>query len=332
MTSASTGISSQNYTSCLVDDRSKLGKELRAVLVDTLVDLMKSNERILAFDADLCSASNFSVIDKVDHEQFVQCGISEANMVGVAAGTSSEGFIPFVHTFAPFASRRVFDQVYLSGAYAKNTFNIYGSDPGFCVGPNGGTHTSFEDVALMRSIPGAVVCDAADAVQMEWLVRSFAGLDQGVHYLRANRKAVRELYKPGTQFELGKGCVVREGTDVLLVSAGQLVSDALDAAQILQEQGISAELIDMFCIKPLDRDLLVQEARGKQAVVTFENHSIIGGLGSAVAEALMEAGVSCKFKRHGVTDRFGQVGTPDFLQEEFKLCAKDLVQTITELV
>ena len=167
-------------------------------------------------------------------------------MMGIAAGMSSEGFVPFCHTFGPFATRRAFDQVFLSGAYAGNALNIYGSDPGFTVATNGGTHTTYEDVALMRTIPGAVVADAADATQMAWIVREFAGLGTGVHYVRGNRKAVRDVYAPGSTFEIGRGNVVREGTDILVVTAGQLVSDALDAAEALAEKGVSVEVVDMF--------------------------------------------------------------------------------------
>lgn len=316
----------------LAENRDEMGRELRSVVVETLQDIMKDNERVVALEADLGGASGFTKIAATNPHQFVQCGIAEADMMGIAAGMSSEGFVPFVHTFAPFATRRAFDQVYLSGAYAKNTINIYGSDPGFCVGTNGGTHTSWEDVALMRTIPGAVVCDGADDVQTEWIIRSFAAMGQGIHYLRANRKAVRNVYAPGSTFEMGHGNVVRTGDDVLIITAGQLLSDALDAAEILEQQGISCEVVDMFCIKPLDVDLILSESAGKKAVVTFENHGVIGGLGSAVAEVLAEHMVAVPFRRHGVVERFGQVGSPAFLQKEFGLTADDLVKTVAGLL
>ena len=170
----------------LVTDRGMNSPELRAVVVNTLQDLMKTNDAVVALEADLGGASGFTKIAQSNPNRFVQCGISEANMVGVAAGMSTLGFKPFMHSFGPFVSRRVFDQVFLSGGYAHNTINIYGSDPGFCAGTNGGTHTTWEDVALMRTIPGAVVCDAADATQLDWIIRRFAELE-GVHYVRANR-------------------------------------------------------------------------------------------------------------------------------------------------
>ncbi len=315
----------------LVENRNETGKDLNITVYDTLVEVIDENDKVLALEADLAGASKSAIVQKERPNNFVQCGIAEANMVGVAAGLSVEGFVPFVHTFAPFTTRRALDQVYLSGAYAHNTINIYGSDPGFTVAANGGTHTSFEDVAIMREIPNAVVVDAADQVQMEWIVKEFAKME-GIHYFRGNRKPVRNLYQEGSTFEFGKGNVVREGSDVLIISAGQLVNDALDAAEKLEAQGVSVEVIDMFCIKPLDVELVKKEAAGKKAVVTFENHSIIGGLGSAVAEVFAENGINVPFKRHGVQDTFGQVGTADFLQKEFKLTADDVIETIQSLL
>ncbi|MDD7281975.1 transketolase family protein [Floccifex sp.] len=315
----------------LVEDRSKKGLDLCVTVANAIMDEIAVNDKVVYLEADLGGASKSTLVEKKYPDNFIQCGISEANMVGVACGMSSEGFVPFIHTFGPFATRRVFDQVYLSGGYAHNTINIYGSDPGFTVGPNGGTHTTWEDVALMRTIPGAVVCDTCDEVQTAWVVKEFAK-SEGVHYFRCNRKPVRNVYEKGSTFEMGKGNVIHKGSDVLVITAGQIVSDALDAAEELEKQGISVEVIDMFCIKPLDVELILSEVKGKKAVVTFENHSITGGLGSAVSEVLMENGVSVPFKRHGINELFGQVGTPDFLQKEFKLTASDLEETIKSLL
>lgn len=312
-------------------NREGKGPELKLAVVETLQELMKTNDKIVALEADLGGASGFAKFEKSNPDRYVQCGIAEANMVGVSAGLSLTGYIPFMHTFGPFASRRVFDQVFLSGAYAKNTLNIYGSDPGFCVGPNGGTHTTFEDVALMRAIPHAVVCDAADYTQLQWITKEFTTMS-GVHYVRANRKNVRNVYAEGSTFEMGKGNVLTQGSDVLLIAAGQLVADALDVADMLEKDGISVSVVDMFCIKPIDKELIIKESANKKAVVTFENHSITGGLGSAVAEVLADNAIHTKFKRVGIDELFGQVGTPEFLQAEFKLTATDLVATIKEVL
>ena len=313
----------------LAENRQEAGRELRDCVVETLQELMKDDDKITALEADLGGASGFTKIKKTNPERFIQCGIAEANMMGVAAGLSLTGFKPFTHTFAPFATRRVFDQLFLSGAYAGNTINVYGSDPGFSVASNGGTHTAWEDVALIREIPGAVICDPADDVQMEWIIKEFLKME-GIHYVRSNRKAVRYVYKKGSSFKIGQGNILKEGKDILIIAAGQLVSEALDCAEELEKEGYSVEVIDMFTIKPLDEKLLIKEAKGKSKIVTIENHSIYGGLGSAVSEVIAENGISVPVKRIGVKEKFGQVGTAEFLQEEFGLTAKQIKETICQ--
>lgn len=313
----------------LAENRQEAGRELRDCVVETLQELMKDDDKITALEADLGGASGFTKIKKTNPERFIQCGIAEANMMGVAAGLSLTGFKPFTHTFAPFATRRVFDQLFLSGAYAGNTINVYGSDPGFSVASNGGTHTAWEDVALIREIPGAVICDPADDVQMEWIIKEFLKME-GIHYVRSNRKAVRNVYKKGSSFKIGQGNILKEGKDILIIAAGQLVSEALDCAEELEKEGYSVEVIDMFTIKPLDEKLLIKEAKGKSKIVTIENHSIYGGLGRAVSEVIAENGISVPVKRIGVKEKFGQVGTVEFLQEEFGLTAKQIKETICQ--
>lgn len=313
----------------LAENRQEAGRELRDCVVETLQELMKDDDKITALEADLGGASGFTKIKKTNPERFIQCGIAEANMMGVAAGLSLTGFKPFTHTFAPFATRRVFDQLFLSGAYAGNTIYVYGSDPGFSVASNGGTHTAWEDVALIREIPGAVICDPADDVQMEWIIKEFLKME-GIHYVRSNRKAVRNVYKKGSSFKIGQGNILKEGKDILIIAAGQLVSEALDCAEELEKERYSVEVIDMFTIKPLDEKLLIKEAKGKSKIVTIENHSIYGGLGSAVSEVIAENGISVPVKRIGVKEKFGQVGTAEFLQEEFGLTAKQIKETICQ--
>lgn len=308
----------------------EVGKELRTTVVDALKAAMSVDEKIIALDADLGGASKWTELAQSTPERFINVGIAEANMVGVAAGLSLTGYTPFIHTFGPFATRRVLDQIYLSGAYADNTINIYGSDPGFTAGHNGGTHTTWEDVALLRSIPEVIICDAADEVQMDWIIKEFARL-KGVHYVRGNRKGVKNIYAPGSTFKLGKGNVLREGQDYLIVATGQLVSEALEVANALEAKGESVEVIDMFTIKPLDKELLLERFIGKKVVITIENHSITGGLGSAVAEVLADNGLAIPLKRVGVDERFGQVGTPAFLQEEFGLTTTKIVEQLNSL-
>lgn len=315
----------------LCETRDVKGKELRLSVVDSIIELIGHDDRVIALEADLGGASYFNKIHQKYPENFIQMGIQEANMIGVAAGLSIAGYKPFVHTFAPFATRRVLDQIYLAGSYSKNTINIYGSDPGYCVGTNGGTHTSFEDVALLRTIPDIVICDGADDTQVSWIIKEFAKME-GIHYLRSNRKGVCDIYKSGSTFEIGKGNLLCQGSDVLIITAGELVKDALDAKAILEEKGYLVGVIDMFTIKPLDCKLIIEQAKNHKIVVTFENHSIIGGLGSAVGEVLLENGLNPIFKRIGVEDRFGQVGSPEFLKKEYGLTSDHLIKEIDYLL
>lgn len=312
-----------------LDRDNKETKELRMVFVETLQDMMKTNDKVIALEADLGGASGFTKIEKSNPDRFINVGIAEANMAGISAGLSMRGFVPFMHTFAPFATRRIYDQLYLAGGYSHNTINIYGSDPGVCVAVNGGTHTSFEDVALMRALPNSWVLDPADATQLEWCIREVAKR-KGVNYIRANRKPVENLYAKGSTFEIGKGNIIKEGKDVLLISCGEILITALQAAEELEKEGISVEVVDMFSIKPLDSELVAKEAANKKAVVTFENHNIIGGLGSAVAEVLSDNGIGVKLKRVGINDQFGQVGTIDYLKEAYGLTVQNLKTKIKE--
>lgn len=314
----------------LTDDK-KVGKELRATVVDALKDVMAENDQVIALDADLGGASKWTDIAKTHPDRFINVGIAEANMVGVAAGLNLAGFTPFIHTFGPFATRRVLDQIYLSGAYSKNTINIFGSDPGFAAGHNGGTHTTWEDMALLRSIPDVVICDGADEVQLDWIIKEFSKMT-GVHYVRGNRKGVKNIYQAGSTFEIGKGNLLREGSDYLIVAAGQLVSEALEIADQLADKGVMVDVIDMFTIKPLDEELLLERLIGKKGVITIENHSIIGGLGSAVAEVIADNGIAVPLKRIGVDNRFGQVGTPEFLQKEFGLTTETMLERLKNFI
>ncbi len=304
-------------------------KEQRAVFVETLQELIDRNPRVVALEADLGGASGFSKIKKSHPAHFVQVGISEANMIGVAAGMSLRGYIPFVHTFAPFVARRACDQLYMAGAYSKNTINVFASDPGVCAATNGGTHTAFEDLGFIRALPDALVFDPADGVQLNWLLHELVDRT-GIHYVRTTRKDIRPIYKPGSTFEIGKGNILTAGKDVLLLAMGELLGEALDAAARLQQAGISTEVIDMFTIKPLDRDLILQEASGKKLIVTCENHSVINGLGSAVADVIAEAALNIPLRKVGIQDRFGQVGSLKYLKQTYGLTAEHIQSVVQD--
>lgn len=301
--------------------------EMRKVFVDTLDALMNDNSDVMALEADLGGASGFSKLKTKHPDQFIDVGIAEANMIGIAAGLSMRGYVPFVHTFAPFAVRRACDQIFLEGAYAGNTINIYGSDPGVCAAQNGGTHTTMEDIAIMRAIPGVEVYDPADGCQLKWLLGELAGR-QGVHYIRTTRKNMPDIYAENSTFELGKGNVLCEGDDVLIVTAGLGVKSSLEAAEALKKEGTNVEVIDMFTIAPLDKEILKERIPGKKLVVTVENHGITNGLGSAVAEVMAEEGYAAKLCRIGSRDKFGQVGSLEFLMKEYGLTSENIQNTI----
>jgi transketolase len=313
----------------LLEKAPEKAREQRVVFSDTLIDMMNTDEKVVMLEADLGGASGSLKIGKAHPERYFECGVMEANMIGVAAGMSMRGFTPFVHTFAPFASRRVADQVFLEGAYAGNTLNIYASDPGVCAATNGGTHTTFEDISVMRAIPGVMVFDPADGVQLEWLLRTLANM-RGVHYIRTTRKDILPIYEPGSTFEIGKGNILRRGGDVLIISMGQVLEDALATAAQLESDDISVEVIDMFTVKPLDRELILSESKGKRFVVTCENHSVYGGLGSSVAEVLSELPSHAPLFRIGVEDRFGQVGSLSYLKKDYGIDAASIVSRVRD--
>ena len=300
--------------------------EMRAVYADTLIDLARSDERIMVLEADLMRATGTGAFKDIFPTRLINVGVAEANMIGVASGLSASGKIPFIATFGCFASRRVFDQFFISCNYARLNVKLVGTDPGITAGYNGGTHMPFEDLGLMRIIPNLVVCEPSDPISLAALVRAQAAY-YGSTYMRLHRKPVAPLYEAGTTFELGKGKLLAEGTDVLIVALGAvMVPEALKAAQLLKAQGISAGVIDALCLKPLDEELILSQARKVKVVVTAENHQVNNGLGSAVAELLCEHH-PMPLRRVGVQGLFGEVGTPDYLQKRFGLDAETIVHT-----
>lgn len=314
----------------LAAENTKETVELRAALCETLLELAEKREDIVYLDADLFGSSGMKKFAAAHPDRAFDVGIAEANMVGVAAGLSAVGKTPFLHSFGPFATRRCFDQVFLSGGYGGNTLNIIGSDPGITAVYNGGTHMPFEDVGLMRLIPGAVVVEPSDSTMLRSVVRELADL-RGVHYLRLKRKTALKIYEAGTTFSLGKAMTVREGQDVTLIAAGIMVAEAIKAAAILAEGGISARVLDMFTIKPIDREAILLAARETGAIVTCENHNVIGGLGAAVAEVVVrECPVPMEFV--GVEDLFGEVGSEGYLQKRFGLDADHIVTKARQAV
>ncbi len=297
---------------------------MRDAYCKALMALAEESDDIVALDADLVSSSGMKPFFEKYPQRAINVGVAEANMVGIAAGLSLVGKIPFAHSFGPFATRKTCDQTMISAAYAKLNVKILGSDPGVTAAYNGGTHMPFEDVGVFRSIPEITIFDLCDPVQVSDIVRQIADI-YGVHYMRMPRKSVTGVYEDGSSFEIGKGNVLREGKDVTIIASGIMVAEALKAADQLKSNRVSARVVDMFTVKPVDAELVDKCARETKAIVTAENHNIYGGLGSAVAEAAAKT-TPVPIEMVGVEDRFGQVGTEDFLRQEYCLTAEAIVE------
>ena len=305
--------------------------ECRKVYTQTLYELMKEHDDIVVLDADLVSASGSQTLFQAYPDRCFNVGISEANMMGVAAGLSLVGLKPYIHTFAPFATRRMYDQVYISGAYQNNNVRIFGSDPGFWAAHNGGTHTSVEDLALMRVIPKMNVIAPADGVALRWAIQESAQ-QQGMFYIRAPRKDVPTLYDESMTFELGKGVMVLQGQDGVIFTIGEMLNEAMLAAKALSDNyGISLSIVDMVSMKPMDEAIIRHALQGKSFAITAENHSIINGLGSAIAQIIAYDGLAIPLRSVAILDHFGEVGTSDYLQKKYKLTHDDIVDAVLSL-
>lgn len=302
----------------------------KAVFGHEMEEIAKSDPEVVYLDADLMSSWGTAGFWKRNPRQAYNIGVAEANMIGIAAGLSAAGKKPYVHTFGPFASRRCYDQLFLSIAYAGNSARVFGTDPGVVAAYNGGTHMPFEELALMRAIPTATVIEISDGAMLKammWQTKD----KEGLIYIRTGRKNYPTLYSADHQFTIGKGEIVRTGTDATVIACGIMVGEAMQAAESLRAQGINLQVIDMFTIKPIDKELVLQAAKDTGVIVTAENHNVIGGLGDAVADVLVQSDIPCKMRKIGVNDRFGQVGTQDFLQKEYGLTAQNIEETVLAL-
>ena len=300
------------------------------IFASVIPELCETRDDVIYLDADLMSCIGTYKWAKTRPDKAINCGISESNMVGVAAGLAASGFKPIVHSFGPFASRRVFDQVFLSAAYAGNDITVIGSDPGVCAMYNGGTHMPFEDTGLYRTVPGATVIDVADTVMLRDVLKKCVDM-KGVKYIRVGRKNNGKIYGDGSEFEIGKAVELRKGGDAVIFACGIMVFEAMKAAETLAAEGIETAVVDVFTVKPIDAEAVLKYALETGAVVVTENHNRIGGLVSAVSETL--AG---KFKGPfgyvAVEDEFGEVGTLGYLQERFGLTAEHLADEVRRAV
>ncbi len=298
---------------------------------NALLELGAENPNVVVLDADLAAATKTGVFKKAYPDRHIDCGIAECNMTGIAAGMSTTGKIPFVSSFAMFAAGRAFEQVRNSIGYPHLNVKIGATHAGITVGEDGASHQCNEDIALMRTIPGMVVMCPADDVEAKAAVKAAAEY-VGPVYIRFGRAACPVINdRPDYKFEIGKGTVVREGTDVTIVATGICVGNALEAAEMLEKEGVSAEVINICTIKPLDEEIIINSAKKTGKVVTAEEHSVIGGLGSAVCDALCAA-YPVPVKKIGMQDVFGESGSASALVEKYKLDGKGIYGQIKEFL
>lgn len=314
----------------LANVRVKEDKEMRNVYCETLMELSEENKNIVALDADLMNSMGMTKYAKKYPERTFNVGIQEANMVGIAAGLSATGLVPFAHSFGPFATRRCFDQIFLSCGYAKLNVRIVGSDPGVTAAYNGGTHMPFEDMGILRNIPNITILEPVDSVMLKDIIRQTANM-YGLFYIRLLRKNAVKIYEDNSTFEIGKGITLKDGSDVTIIAAGIMVDDALKASEELEKMGISARVVNIFTLKPIDRELIIKCAKETGAIVTAENHSVINGLYSAVSEVIAESTL-VPVEKVGVMDEFGEVGPVDYLKQRFKLTPESIVEKVKKVL
>ena len=296
----------------------------------TLVKLGKENPEIVVLEADCSSSTRTSVFRESFPDRFFNLGIAEANMIGFAAGLATCGKIVFVSTFAVFGSSRVFDQVRTSIAWPKLNVKIVVTHAGISVGEDGASHQAIEDIALMRSLANMTVIVPADGIETEKAIIACTKV-QGPFYIRLGRAKFPIVFSNDYEFKIGKGVVLRDGKDATIIAIGLMVFEALQAADELEKEGITTRVINMSTIKPIDKELIIQAAKDTGAIVTCEEHSIIGGLGSAVAEVLVE-NCPVSMKRIGVPDRFGFSATPDELLERFEMKSTHIVKAVKGII
>lgn len=295
-----------------------------------LVKLGQINDNVVVLDADLSKSTKTNDFYKMFPERFFNMGIAEQNLIGAACGLSTAGKIPFASTFAMFATGRAFEVIRNSVCYPKLNVKVCATHAGLTVGEDGASHESVEDMSIMRAIPNMTVLVPADGVETEKMIFEVAKYN-GPVYVRLGRSAVPVLFDENYKFEIGKGSVVRDGNDATIIACGIMVNEAILAHEALKEEGINARVINMSTIKPIDRDLIIKAAEETKAIVTAEEHSIIGGLGSAVSEVV---GEECPVivKKVGVKDTFGESGTPAELLKKYGLTAEEIVNAVKDAV
>ena len=293
---------------------------------EELVKLGEENENIVVLDADLSTATKTELFAKKFPDRFINVGIAEQNLMGIAAGLSTFGKIPYASTFAMFAAGRAYDQIRNSIAYPKLNVKICATHAGITVGEDGATHQMLEDLSLMRSIPNMTVLCTSDDVETRWAVREISKI-QGPVYLRLCRMATPVIYDENQKFEIGKGIQIGEGTDVSIIATGVTVSEAIKAQEILKGNNVNVRVIDIHTVKPIDKELIVKCAKETKRIITVEDHNIIGGLGSAVCDVLSEK-YPTKVERMGIIDSFGRSGKAEELMTYYRIDSNAIVNKV----
>lgn len=292
---------------------------------EALEDLGKKNKNIVVLDADLSSSTKTSIFAEKIPKRFFNIGIAEQDMMGTAAGLAASGKIPYASTYAIFAAGRAYDQIRNSICYPNLNVKICATHAGITVGPDGATHQMIEDIGMMRGLPNMTVISTSDGIQTKWAVEEISKI-QGPVYLRLNRLELPIIYNENQTFEIGKGIQFGNGTDGTVITTGVCVQEALKAQKELSKKGVNIRVIDIHTIKPIDKKLIIKSAKETKRIVTLEDHSIIGGLGTAVCEVLSEE-YPCKVERLGIKDTFGRSGNPEELMSYFKIDKKALLGT-----
>ncbi len=293
---------------------------------EELAKLGEKNENIVVLDADLSTATKTEIFAKKFPNRFINVGIAEQNLMGIAAGLSTFGKIPYASTFAVFAAGRAYEQIRNSIAYPKLNVKICATHAGITVGEDGATHQMLEDLSLMRTLPNMTVISTSDDIQTRWAVREISKIN-GPAYLRLCRMATPVIYEENEKFEIGKGVQIGDGTDASIIATGVTVSEAIKAQEILKENNVNVRVIDIHTIKPIDRELIVKCAKETKRIITVEDHNIIGGLGSAVCEVLSEE-YPVKIERMGILDSFGRSGKADELMRYYRIDSSAIVNRV----
>ena len=317
----------------LIGKHEKDSRPCRDAVALSLNEMMAADKSICYVDCDLMGCINTKQLMANYPDRAFEAGIAEANGAGVAAGLAATGKTVFYHSFGCFSSRRCYDQIYMSAAYAGLTVHVLGSDAGVSAAFNGGTHMPLEDAAMYLSIPEATVFDPCDYDQLESIVRQLPAIKKGVTFTRFVRKDIIQVYDKGSEFEIGKGVVLHESEDdaATIITSGIMVDEALKAYEALKEEGINVRVVDMFTWKPLDEELVVKCAKETGAIVTAENHNVACGLGSVVANCLAK---NCPTVQEfvGVQDLFGQVGPQAYLMDTYGLRAANIIEAVKKAI